>query len=178
MTASAPPPTSATAPVTTAHVDVPHPRLTHGDRAAISGAVTRYTAATGVALAGIATGAALAAVFPAVGAAVLVLAFLTGVVVFARRLDLSHPRAGSRYDGKPLTLRVNRVAATAYTRWLDHDAEGGSAADDEIRALLVELADLTAANRGDTPAAHALTDRLVAVVGHETRGARGPVRVG
>jgi hypothetical protein len=99
-------------PVTTAHRDVPHPRLTADDRAAVGAAVTRCTVATGAALVGIFAGAALVAAVPAVGAVLLVLSFFTGVVVFSRRLELTHPRPGTRFRGKPLILRVNPGAAS------------------------------------------------------------------
>ena len=146
------PPTSVAGCVTSSDRDVPHPDLTTGDRAAIAAAVTRYTAAIGACLAGIAAGTALAAVVPVVGAVLLLGSFLTGVVAFARRLDLTHPRPGSRFHGRPIILRVNPVAAAAHGRWLDHDGgEPGTA--EEVGVLLTQLAELTSAGRGDSAAA-------------------------
>ena len=157
---TAPAPTPAAAPVTGSDRDVPHPHLTADDRAAVGSAVTRYTVAIGAALAGILAGAALVAVVPAAGAVLLVLSFFTGVVVFSRRLELTHPRPGTRFHGRPLTLRVNPVAASAYTRWLEHGAVGDTS-ERPVVECLVELAELNSAGRGDCPQARALTDRLV-----------------
>jgi hypothetical protein len=134
-------------------------------------AVTQYTAATGASLAGIAAGTALAAVLPAAGAALLLVAFLTGVVVFARRLDLTHPRPGSRFHGRPIILRVNPVAAAAYGQWRAHDG-GDAGAAEKIRASLMQLAELTSAGRGDTAAAAALTERVVMLVDASTGDSR------
>jgi hypothetical protein len=146
--------------------------------------------ATGASLAGIAAGTALAAVIPIAGAALLLVAFLTGVVVFARRLDLTHPGPGSRLDGRPLILRVDPVAAAAYNRWLDRDGgdarEAGEAGEDgeaeraeEIGATLKQLAELISAGRGDSDAAHTLSRRVVALVdGARTGGGRGGVARG
>jgi hypothetical protein len=172
-------PAPATSPgvcATTADREVPHPDLTREDRAAIGAAVRRYTMATGASLAGIAAGTALAAVIPIAGAALLLVAFLTGVVVFARRLDLTHPRPGSRLHGRPLVLRVNPVAAAAYNSWLGRD--GGDAGEaeraEEVAATLKQLAELISTGRGDGEAAHTLTRRVVALVdGARTGGGRG-----
>ena len=169
------PPTSVAGCVTSSDRDVPHPDLTTGDRAAIAAAVTRYTAAIGACLAGIAAGTALAAVVPVVGAVLLLGSFLTGVVAFARRLDLTHPRPGSRFHGRPIILRVNPVAAAAHGRWLDHDGgEPGTA--EEVGVLLTQLAELTSAGRGDSAAANALTDRLVTLVDASTGDGRRVAR--
>lgn len=163
---------SAIAGVTTADRDVPHPHLTPDDRAAVGSAVARYTVATGVALAAIFAGAALVAAVPAAGAVVLVLSFFTGVVVFSRRLELTHPRPGTRFRGKPLTLRVNPVAASAYTRWLEHRAGDDESSERQVAERLVELAELTSAGRGDSERAQAVTDRLVRDVGAATADGR------
>jgi hypothetical protein len=184
-------PAPATSPgvcATTADREVPHPDLTREDRAAIGAAVRRYTMATGASLAGIAAGTALAAVIPIAGAALLLVAFLTGVVVFARRLDLTHPGPGSRLDGRPLILRVDPVAAAAYNRWLDRDGgaaarEAGEAGEveraEEIGATLKQLAELISAGRGVSDAAHTLSRRVVALVdGARTGGGRGGVARG
>lgn len=158
MTSVAPP---SPRPVTTADRDVPHPQLTADDRAAVGSAVRRYTVATGVALAGIFVGAGLVAAVPVAGAALLVLSFFTGVVAFSRRLELTHPRPGTRFRGKPLTLRVNPVAASAYTRWLEHGADEDESSERQVVERMVELAELTDAGRGDCQHARALTGRLV-----------------
>lgn len=165
------PPTSVAGCVTSSDRDVPHPELTPDDRAAITAAVTRYTAAIGACLAGIAAGTALAAVVPVAGAVLLLVSFLTGVVVFARRLDLTHPRPGSRFHGRPIILRVNPVAAAAHGRWLDHDGGDPDTAE-EIGVLLAQLAELTSAGRGDSAAANALTERLVTLVDVSTGDSR------